>query len=257
MAHLRRCLDRLGSSHEVVVVDNGSTDGSADLEVSYPNVRFIRVPRNFGRTKALNLGIRSAEGEFVLFLQADVEITPEAATQLALVLENRPEVGAVAPLLVDEDGHPEPQVARMPAPGSPHPAWEPSSQSEPECVSGAAVMVRSFFLKALRQIDERYGDYGSDLEICAQIRRAGKKIVVVTPARAVHHPGVPEPDGSQAAADRAIGTAVYLGKHFGFVNGIRSRIASTLGALFGFRLGEARLLLANQKVDGNQKNAAK
>ena len=145
----------------------------------------------------------------------------------------------------------------MPNPSAPHPAWEPSGHAEADCVSGAALMVRSFFLKALRQIDERYGDYGGDLELCAQMRRAGKKILVLSSARAVHHPGVAETTGSQAAADRAIGTAVYLGKHFGFLTGIRSRISSTLGALFGFRLGEARLLLANQKVDGNQKHADK
>ena len=48
-----------------------------------------------------------------------------------------------------------------------------------ECVSGAAVLYRSFFLRALRQIDERYGDYGSSIDLCAQVRRASKKIVIL------------------------------------------------------------------------------
>ena len=48
-----------------------------------------------------------------------------------------------------------------------------------ECVSGAAIMFRAFFLRALRHIDERYGTYGSSIEICAQMRRAAKKIVIL------------------------------------------------------------------------------
>ena len=81
-AELRRCLTALAASEaleeiETIVVDNGSTDGSAELEPEFPHTRFIRVPRNFGLTKAMNLGWRSAQADYVFFLHEDTEVSPD------------------------------------------------------------------------------------------------------------------------------------------------------------------------------------
>ena len=59
---LRRGLEVLGEAHQVLVVDNASTDGTPALENEFPGVRFIRLPKNFGLTKAMNIGVRSADG---------------------------------------------------------------------------------------------------------------------------------------------------------------------------------------------------
>ena len=266
-ALLRQSLDMLGTrvlppppppdtepvqDLQVIVVDNGSTDGSAALEAEFPAARFVRLPKNFGLTKAMNIGLRGAEGEYVLFLHDDARIPAASVAELAKVLESYSEVGIVAPLLVDADGHPAPQVRDLPSPEKPYPALRPLNGHADEdvpAVSGAALMVRAFFLRAMRHIDERYGNYGSDADLCAQaVRRAGKKIRVVQSARAVH---TPEPtDSSAFTADREIGTIVFLGKYYGFWAGIRYRLACTAKAIFGFRLGVAKLLLANQKIDG-------
>lgn len=239
---------------QVVVVDNGSTDGSAAIESEFPAVRFIRLPKNFGLTKAMNLGLRSAEGEYILFLHDDTRILADSVAELAKVLESQPEIGIVAPLLVDEYGHASPQVRDLPSPEQPFPAWraiEGHSDEDVPSVSGAALMVRSFFLKAMRNIDEHYGNYGSDADLCAQaVRRAGKKIRVIQAARAVHSPK--REDSSLLAADREIGTIVFLGKFCGFWAGLKYRLASTLGAVFTLRWGVAKFLLSNQKVDGAQ-----
>ncbi len=258
IALLRKCLRRLGSAYQVIVADNGSTDGSAQLESEFPHVRFIRIPRNFGLTKALNLGLRSAEGEFVLLLHDDTEITPEAVAELAAILETRPEIGAVCPLLVDDDGHPAPQVCDLPTAILPDVSWQPFAGAEDRevaCASGAAIMFRSFFLKALRYVDEHYGTFGSNLDLNAQVRRSGKKVLLLHRARAVHHAVSDPPDARvrrQYAADRAAGTAVYLTKYFGFWAGLKFRVAKVFAALFSFRIGELKLLLSGQKVDGTQ-----
>jgi GT2 family glycosyltransferase len=239
---------------QVIVVDNGSTDGSAALEAEFPAVRFIRLPKNFGLTKAMNLGLRSAEGEHVLFLHDDTRIPASAVAELARVLESQPEVGIVAPLLVDEYGKPVPQVRDLPSPERPFPEWraiEGHADEDAPSVSGAALMVRSFFLKAMRNIDEHYGNYGSDADICAQaVKRAGKKIRVIQAARAIHAPN--RADSPLLAADREIGTIVFLGKFCGFWAGLKYRLSRTVGAVLTFRWGVAKFLLSNQKVDGAQ-----
>ena len=247
---LRESLSLLGTEHQIIVVDNASEGGLSDFDEAFPHVRFIRLPKNFGLTKALNIGLRGAEGEFILFLHDDTLLQGEGASQLADVLEANPQVGAVAPLLVDRMGHPVPQVRLHP------PAPELSIASEGgdadvPSVSGAALMIRAFFLRAMRQIDEHYGNFGSDLDLCAQVQqRANKKIRVVQSVRAVHDAALVH--STLLAADTVIGTAVYLAKYQGAMAGWKHRLATAASAIVTFRWAMAKHLLSNQKIDGTQ-----
>lgn len=250
---LRRSLEALGDTHQVLVVDNGSTDGSATLDAEFPSARFIRLPKNFGLTKALNIGIRAAEGEYILLLHDDARIGPEAADRLADFLAERQDVGAVAPSLTDDAGNPAPQVRPLPTPAAPDPPFTPATGGEETvaaCVSGAAIMLRSYYLRALRQIDERYGVYGSAIELCAQVRRSGKKIVVLRNVTAVHL-ALPSPlPKADLEGDRAAGTAGFLGKHHGLVAGILYRLKSGLAGALTFRFKVAAGAFTGQKIDG-------
>jgi hypothetical protein len=244
---LLRSLAALGNGHQVIVVDNGSSDGAASLEEQFPRARFIRLPKNFGLTKALNLGIRSAEGEFLLFLHDDACISGDSVSQLADVLEASPETGAVCPTFGVT-----PQISELPSPAHPYPDWHTPGDvdyQDVECATGAAIMVRHQFIRAMRHIDERYGNYGSDLDLCAQVvRRASKKVRIVRNVKALHD--VLGKDDSLTDADRVIGTAVFLGKYYGAVEGLKFRLINTLKAVLSLRLGMAKHLLSNQKLDG-------
>jgi GT2 family glycosyltransferase len=253
---LRRCLESLEKSEgretlQIILVDNGSTDGSAQLEADFPKVRFFRLPKNFGLTKAMNIGWRAAEADYVLFLHDDTEVEPPALARLAAVLDATPDAAAVCPLLVDGEGRPAPQLGTLPPDGQ----YAPAEPEGPEPMSvgyarGAALMVRAFVIKSIRQIDERYGQFGSDADLAAHIRRGGKKILLVPDARARHEGG--EDDSPLRRADFLLGRSVFVGKHMGFLAGLQARLGSILGPFFSFRWGELRYTMGGQKIDGNQ-----
>lgn len=228
---------------QIVVVDNGSRQALAGLDDEFPEVRFNRLPRNFGLTRALNIGIRASDGDYVLLMHDDVRISAASVLALAEFLEARPDVGAVCPKL---NG---PQVRPLPTASSPDPALAPAPDADEavaECVSGAAIMVRAAFLRSMGHIDERYGNYGSDLEICARLRSAGRKLVVLGRVTAEHDASPSPMPAKHLEGDRAAGTAAYLGKHCGFLAGLLYRLKTSLVALATFRF----TVLAARKIDG-------
>ena len=131
-----------------------------------------------------------------------------------------------------------------------------------EYARGAAIMVRSFFLRAMRQIDERYGTYGSDAELCFQVQRSAKRVLLVPATRVVHHGRTELSRAERAArdADFKLGMALYLKKHFGMVRGVVFRISVALGAFggllsfsdFRYHLRLFGALWSGQKIDGTQ-----
>lgn len=219
---LRRSLAALsGSGLQIVVVDNGSRDGSANLSDDFPEARFSKLPRNFGLTRALNIGIRAAEGDYILLLHDDVLIEPSAVLAMAEVLEARSDVAAVCPNLNS------PQVRALPTASNSDPAFETPPSGEDfvaQCVSGAALMARTHFFRSMGFIDERYGNYGSAIEICAQIKSSGRKLLVLGGVTASHGTAPSPMPAGTLKSDRATGTSAYIGKHFGVGSGITHRL---------------------------------
>jgi GT2 family glycosyltransferase len=253
---LRACLQSIEASRErerlqLIVVDNGSSDGAAQIETEFPDAQYIRLPKNFGLTKALNLGWRAADAEYVLFLHDDTRVEPDTIALLADTLDTNADAAAVCPLLTDDAGRPAPQLGSLPPTGQ----WRPADPVGPDPFPvqyprGAALMLRVFFVKAIRQIDARYGQFGSDADLAAEIRRASRKILLVPTAKAWHRGA-----GAYSTMERADflqSRAVFLGKYYGFGAGMKARIASVLGPLAGFQFGELRYTLNGQKIDGTQ-----
>src|SRR3954465_4534178 len=103
-AHLRACLGALrgdGLECEVLVVDNASSDGSADMvETEFHWVRLIRSPRNGGQAFRQNQGFRPARGEAVLILNPDTLLPAGVLAALVEKLHEHPEAGIVGPKLL-------------------------------------------------------------------------------------------------------------------------------------------------------------
>lgn len=253
---LRACLASLEKSTgretiQLIVVDNGSTDGSAQLDSEFPKAQFSRLPKNFGLTKAMNIGWRAADAEYIFFLHEDTEVEPEAVERLAAVLDSTPGASGVCPLLLDPDGQPAPQLGSLPPDGQ----WRPAQPAgnDPETVvypRGAALMVRAFVIKSTRQIDEHYGQFGADADLAALIRKGGRKILLVPDSRVRHYGG--DRDSPLLRADYRLAQATFLGKHQGFAAGFQARLGSILGPLAAFRFGELKYTVPGQKIDGKQ-----
>ncbi|MCS6910247.1 MAG: glycosyltransferase family 2 protein [Anaerolineales bacterium] len=98
--HLPTCLDALRGQtfrdFEIIVADNASTDASLDVLARYPEVRLLRLERNFGFTGACNAGMRAARGEIVALLNNDTEADPHWLAEVLAAFERHPRAGLVA-----------------------------------------------------------------------------------------------------------------------------------------------------------------
>jgi len=261
---LRRCLAALEGSNdraliEILVVDCGSHDESPQLDSEFSEVTILRLPRYFGRTKALNIGTRTATGEFLFFLSPEVEVLPTTIPALLARLEADPEVAAVCPLLVNTEAQPATQFYRLPTPATGADLIAVAADKAAEMVaveyaSFQAFLVRKVFIKGINYLDERYGEFGADAEICFQIRHASRKTLVLPQVTALYTPNSPYSETSRTilAADRIHGFAVYFGKHFGFITGVFFRIKSALKALFSLRLPLFGAIVSATRIDGSQ-----
>jgi len=252
---LRRALVALEQStgrgsFEIVVVDCASTDGSASLDVEFPAINMLRLPHHMGAARALNIAVRTAKTESLLFLSPDVEVQPNTVTALADALETETDTVAVCPQLKGAT-----HIYRLPDPANVAqvPSAPDLSVTNPvvEYATLDALMVRKSFIVAMNYFDQRYGHYWVDAELAMQIRRAGKKIRLYPAIQATYH-AAPDPlEGeSIAAADRLLGAAEYAGKYGGGSFGMR--MGAAFSALGRFDISGFMALVGGQKLDGSQ-----
>ena len=261
---LRRCLAALEGSNDraliqILVVDCGSHDESPQIDSEFPEVTMQRLPRYFGRTKALNIATRTAGGEYLFFLTPEVEVLPTTIPSLLARIESDSESVAVCPLLVDTEAHPIEQFFQLPTPATgldliPITVEPAAEVAEVQFATFRAFLVRKYFVKGINYLDERYGDSWSDTELCYQIRRSARKILVLPRVTALFTPGSPYSPSANTIleADRIHGASVFFGKHYGFVTGFVFRIKSILKALFTLKLGLFGALVSGSKIDGSQ-----
>jgi GT2 family glycosyltransferase len=207
---LARCLESLRAArpavaHEIVVVDNASTDGSAEAASAVPGVRLIALPANVGFAAANNAGIRATSGDLILLLNSDTVVPPGAIDGLVAALDAAPDAAAAGPRLVDGAGQPELSFGAM---VSPLAEWRQKRiqaraargdraalaaidartrrAGRPDWVSGACLLVRRADAEAAGLLDERYFMYLEDVDFCAALRARGRRIVF-TPAVTITH----------------------------------------------------------------------
>lgn len=199
---LRACLCSLrrqaGVEFEVVVVDNGSSDGSADMAECEFGARVIRNAENRGFCAANNQGIAAARGEWIALLNNDAEAEPGWLAALLAALEGDPAAGMAAskilvwedPRRIDKAGHliyPDGQNR-----GRGTGALDCGQFDRPEETlwpDGCAAMYRKAMLDEIGGFDEDFFAYGDDAELGLRARIAGWKCLYVPHAVVRHHRG--------------------------------------------------------------------
>jgi GT2 family glycosyltransferase len=262
LAALERSTDR--ERFEILVVDCGSSDESAQMDTEFLSINLLRLPHHLGATRAMNIGTRTAKADLLLYLSPNVEVGPKVVTALADRLEPESELAAVSPLLTDPNGATIPQIRRIPdravlsaaASGASIPATTQEGQDELaiEYPSLDALMIRKVFVRGMNYFDERhYGHYWADLDMAMQMKRAGKKTLLVPWVQAVYHAAAdPLENDSLAKADRLSGVAAFIGKYEGFMPGLMFRLTAALRALARFNFGQFSSALGGTKLDGSQ-----
>lgn len=260
----------VASPLEVIVVDAGSRDGSAEIDAEFPQVRLVKMPHDFGLTRARNIGIRTATGTLILLLEPGVLLGSDGVFKLRDLLEADPRAAAAAPRLLDENSAPLPQsyalpdapaLARACVTGEDLPAG--SGASRAEAVWPGALLFRKSFLGGMNYFDEkRFGDAFAELDLYRQIRHAGRDILIAGDIPALRLGQLPEPGSPDTRAlitcDRIAGASAFLAKQYGASAAISFRIKMFFDALAALirpaTAGHARRvlsgLLSGVKIDG-------
>lgn len=196
------------SNLQVLVVDNASQDDSAAmLRERFPQVQVIQNLDNVGFARANNQGIRASTGHYILLLNPDTEIQPDALNRLVAFLDAHPEAGAVGLQLLNPDGTLQPSGRRFPTLASAIGELLPLPKGlrarvrgdlerrdyrlvcEVDEVSGAAMCLRRTALDEIGLLDEAFFFLGEDIDLCWRLRKAGWKTFYLPDARVIHHWG--------------------------------------------------------------------
>ena len=215
--YLRRCLASLlghakGVSCEVIVVDNASWDGSAQMvEAEFPQAGLIPLSANVGFAAGCNRGIERAAGEFVLLLNPDTELAEDAFSPMVDHCRQNRSVGLLGPKLLNSDGSLQLSCRRFPGhltslfnrqsiltrlfPGNPFSRrylmtdWAHDRIEPVDWLSGACLMLRREMVERIGGMDEGYFMYIEDVDLCYRAHQAGYEVVYFPQVAVTHHIG--------------------------------------------------------------------
>ena len=208
---LRGCLDSIAKTagsllHEIIVVDNASSDGSADmLTREYPSVRLIANSENRGFGAANNQGFAVMKGKYALLINTDAVLTEGAAGKLWSFAEANPRAAIVCGQLLNADGSKQNSVAAFPTlltlasntslleyffPGKyPSKRYDHQGPLEVDSAIGACMMIRKKALDEVSFFDERYFFFFEETDLAFAMKRAGWKVYQVPDALIYHLQG--------------------------------------------------------------------
>lgn len=272
-----RCLEALAAEmprhrREVIVVDNGSDDGSADaIAAAHPDVLLLRNADNRLYAAGNNQGVAASSGEFVCTLNSDTEVRPGALDQLVDFLLAHADYGAVAPRLVDPDGSVQRACQRFPTllsalcfdswwgtfwPGSRVQDrylmrdFDHLSSCDVEQPPGACFVMRRAEWNALGGLDEDLTLFYNDVDLCKRLWARGRRIRYLAAAEVMHHRGASTRSFAKTLVTWHRNRMSYYRKHYG------SWVLAWLWLVLRLRVAEERRRIRRRCAGDPQRLAA-
>ncbi|MBI2861259.1 MAG: glycosyltransferase family 2 protein [Chloroflexi bacterium] len=223
---------------EVIVVDNASADGSAQLVAAkFPWVQLLGNSTNVGFARACNQAIRVSNSRYIMVLNSDTEIIGDALVTMISYMDRHPQVGVLGPQLLDNDGTALPSRRRFPTLATAFIESTPLQRlfsrhlllqryyvadqpahvvQEIDWLAGACLLARREAIDQVGPMDERFFLYSEELDWCRRMKTAEWKVVYFPEASVLHHEGK---SAEQNLAMRQIyfddSKCKYFGKYHG------------------------------------------
>jgi GT2 family glycosyltransferase len=258
---LLRCLNsvegQLDASRpvEVVVVDNNSSDGSASaVRERFPHVLLLENECNEGYARAVNRGLRQAQGDLIVILNADTELRAGALENSLSFMERFIEAGIGGCRLLNEDGSLQPSCEGFPTVWNVFCEaffldslfwWSPRFGGlrmrffkhdrvlKVDRVMGAFMIVRRRLLEEIGYLDERFFFYSEEVDWCFRAWRGGWPIYFFPDAEVVHYGGASaDPLAGEYFVEKHRNRYRFYRKHHNWLSSVSMRVAAAIGILF-------------------------
>lgn len=196
---------------EIIVVDNGSTDGSgAAVKEHFPQVNLIETGENLGFAKANNIGLRAAAGRYYCLVNSDVVLLPGCQQQLLETMDSHPRIGLGGPRVLNADRTLQHSCRRLPTllnlfaralaldtlfprverlAGSFMYYFNHGEMREVEALSGCCWIARREAVEQVGLLDERFFIYSEDIDWCKRFHDAGWAVTFLPQAEVIHFGG--------------------------------------------------------------------
>lgn len=246
----------VGDGVEVVVADNGSSDGSVDwLRENFPNLRIVEFSKNYGYAEGYNRAVDIIDAEYSLLLNSDVETSPGWWKPLLAFMQRNPSVGAVQPKLlsyldksrfehagaagglIDALGYPYARGRVLSRTERDEGQYDSDWPVEVAWASGAAMLVRTAAFKAVGGFDSNFFAHMEEIDLCWRLRLAGYGVFAVTESIVYHLGGGALPYGNPRKTYLNFRNSLLMlhknlpaGVGKGFL--VRRRLMDTFGFLF-------------------------
>jgi O-antigen biosynthesis protein len=264
----------LNISYEIIIVDNASDDGSVEfIKDKFPDVKLISNNKNLGFSKANNLGLKIAQGKYILLLNPDALLREDTLQKMIEFFKNTPDAGLAGCKILNPDGSLQLACRRnFPGPwtsfckvtglSSLFPKsrifarynltyMDENQTYEVDAISGSFMMMKKEVYEKVGGFDEEFFMYGEDLDLCYRIQKAGYKVYYVHDTQIIHYKGE-STKRSSFDETKVFYNAMnlFVKKHLSgsFLVEIILLLAITLRKFFAF-MGRRKLILVSILLD--------